>query len=100
MMVVLQLLLNKLHNQGIFQKTELEYPFSHFTVFSFVNPHFSSACSKGCLLYTSSENLVAHLTKGSVYVILYIFRTLRFYERLFDSLLKAFYYPALFQIRQ
>lgn len=47
MMVVLQLLLNKLHNQGIFQKTELEYPFSHFTVFSFVNPHFSSACSKG-----------------------------------------------------
>lgn len=47
MMVVLQLLLNKLHNQGIFQKTELEYPFSHFTVFSFVNPHFSSAFSKG-----------------------------------------------------
>ena len=25
----------------------MEYPFSHFTVFSFVNPHFSSAYSKG-----------------------------------------------------
>ena len=34
-------------NQGIFQKTELEYPFSHFAEFPFVNPHFSSAYSKG-----------------------------------------------------